>query len=98
MRKYGFGVRALAFVLLTLALGCAEQPGSDAAPFAASADAIAPATILATGDIAGCGPAFKDEVTAEMLADMPGTILALGDVVYPDGTRWQFRTCYGESW
>jgi hypothetical protein len=29
---------------------------------------------------------------------MPGKILALGDVVYRDGTRWQFRNCYHPSW
>ena len=29
---------------------------------------------------------------------MPGTIVPLGDLVYQDGTRWQFRTCYHASW
>jgi hypothetical protein len=33
-----------------------------------------------------------------MLADMPGTILPLGDVVYENGTRWQFRNCYHPTW
>jgi hypothetical protein len=68
------------------------------APTGTIAEAVAPVTVLATGDIAGCMKAFRDEVTAEMVADMPGTILALGDVVYENGTRWQFRNCYDPTW
>ena len=88
--------RALSLVALTLA--CGEQPGSEMAPTGASAEATQPTIILAAGDIAGCPEWYKDEVTAEMLADMPGTVLPLGDLVYQDGTRWQFRTCYDVSW
>jgi hypothetical protein len=68
------------------------------APTGATAEVTRPAIILAAGDIAGCLERYKDEVTADMLADMPGTILALGDVVYENGTRWQFRNCYHPSW
>src|SRR5688500_5364770 len=91
-------VSLLAPSLAAITLACSEQPGSDMAPTAVTAEAATPATILATGDIAGCMSHFKDEVTADMLADMPGTILALGDVIYSDGTRWQFRNCYDPSW
>jgi acid phosphatase type 7 len=93
-----FRVSFLALSLVALALACSEQPGSDMSPTAITAEAVTPATILATGDIAGCMSHFKDEVTAEMVADMPGTILALGDVIYSNGTRWQFRNCYDPSW
>jgi acid phosphatase type 7 len=91
-------VPLLAISLLTLTLACGEQPGSEMAPTGASAEATQPAIILAAGDIAGCAEFYKDEVTAEMLADMPGTILPLGDLVYQNGTRWQFRNCYDVSW
>jgi hypothetical protein len=84
--------------LLAAILACAEQPGSEMAPTGTGAEATQPAIILAAGDIAGCPDWYKDEVTAEMLADMPGTIVPLGDLVYQDGTRWQFRTCYDASW
>jgi hypothetical protein len=50
------------------------------------------------GDIAGCAAQFMDEATAELVADLPGTIALLGDVVYQDATRWQFRNCYDPSW
>jgi hypothetical protein len=91
-------VSFLAASLVVLTLACGEQPGSEMAPTGASAEATQPAIILAAGDIAGCPEWYKDEVTAEMLADMPGTILPLGDLVYQDGTRWQFRNCYDVSW
>ncbi|MBA3893334.1 MAG: metallophosphoesterase [Gemmatimonadales bacterium] len=80
---------------------CNDQPDSaDSAlqPSDASADAEAPAILLAAGDIAGCAEHYKDEVTAELLATLPGTIVPLGDVVYQNGTRWQFRNCYDPSW
>lgn len=98
MRLITLRVPTVAFTLAAAALGCAEQHGSETAPTAATAEATQPAIILATGDIAGCADHYKDEVTAEMVADMPGTILALGDVVYQNGTRWQFRNCYDPSW
>lgn len=98
MRLNDSRVPPLAITLIAAILGCGEQPGSEMAPTGTTAEAEAPATILATGDIAGCMKAFHDEVTAEMVADMPGTILALGDVVYENGTRWQFRNCYAPTW
>ena len=88
----------LVLALTAVVLACSEHPGSEIAPTGATAEAIGNATILAAGDIAGCQQNYQDEATATMLADMPGTILALGDVVYENGTRWQFRNCYGPSW
>ena len=98
MRLYARRLPLLVLALLAPALGCGEQPGSEMAPTGATAEATQPAVILATGDIAGCADFYKDETTAEMVADMPGTILPLGDLVYQNGTRWQFRNCYDPSW
>jgi acid phosphatase type 7 len=54
-------------------------------------------TLVGAGDIAGCN--FKgDRKTARLLGKIPGTILNLGDSVYPDATRAQFRDCYGPTW
>lgn len=98
MRLNAFRLPLTAIPLMAAAFACADQPGSDMTTTGATAEAVQPATILAAGDIAGCADHYKDEVTARMLADMPGTILALGDVVYQNGTRWQFRNCYDPSW
>lgn len=53
--------------------------------------------LLAAGDIASCGGA-GDEATAALLDVLPGTIAALGDTVYQDGTAAEYRDCYGPSW
>lgn len=53
--------------------------------------------VLAAGDIALCD-GVGDERTAAMLDTLAGTVLALGDQVYPAGTAEQFRDCYGPSW
>jgi hypothetical protein len=87
----------LAITFVAAIVACAEQPGSEMAPTGTTAQSTQPGIILAAGDIAGCAGFYKDEATAEMLADMPGTVLPLGDVVYQNGTRWQFRNCYDPS-
>ena len=80
------------------ALACVDQSRTAMQPSEETAEAEAPAILLAAGDIAGCPAHYQDEVTAEMLADLPGTIAALGDLVYQDGTRRQYRICYDSSW
>ncbi len=53
--------------------------------------------LVGAGDIAYCGnPA--DNRTADLLDAIPGRVFAAGDTVYPDGTKAQFRDCYGPSW
>src|SRR5918997_2667075 len=54
-------------------------------------------TLVGAGDIAGCD--FKaDRKTARLLSKIGGTIFTLGDNVYPEGTRSQFRNCYYPTW
>ena len=51
----------------------------------------------AAGDIAYCGN-DNDEATAQLLDNMPGTIVTLGDAVYTNGTSTEFSNCYGPTW
>lgn len=53
--------------------------------------------VLAAGDIAGCG-SEGDEATARLLDDLPGTILALGDLAYNEGSAENFEKCYDPGW
>jgi hypothetical protein len=54
-------------------------------------------TLVGAGDIAGCN--FKaDRKTARLVGRIPGTVFTLGDNVYPDATRAQFRDCYDPTW
>jgi hypothetical protein len=51
-------------------------------------------TLIGAGDIAECSPHNNAKATAALLANIPGTVLALGDNVYPDGTPRQYANCY----
>ncbi len=53
--------------------------------------------MLAAGDIGVCGM-NADEATGRLLTTLPGTILALGDEAYPDGSPSDFAKCYAPSW
>ena len=53
--------------------------------------------IVGAGDIASCASP-GDEATAELLDNTRGTVIALGDNAYPDGTAAQLRDCYGPTW
>ncbi len=57
----------------------------------------AAATLVGAGDIASCSQ-NNDRSTARLLAKIPGTVLALGDNVYPYGTAQKFRDCYDPTW
>jgi hypothetical protein len=58
---------------------------------------VAPATLLAAGDIGSCG-SRGDEATAAVLRRESGVIATLGDNAYPDGSPRDFSRCYGPSW
>jgi hypothetical protein len=69
-----------------------------AAAVATALSLLAPAptrTLVAAGDIASCRSS-GDEQTAALVARTPGTVAALGDLVYEAGTAAEFRDCY--SW
>ncbi len=59
--------------------------------------AAADPVLVGAGDIAGCGDE-KDAETANLLDDIPGTVVTFGDNAYEDGTAAQFRDCYGPTW
>src|SRR5215211_1089748 len=71
-----------------LALGCAPEwlPGPPSGE-----------VIVAAGDIADC-TREGDEATARLLGGIEGTVLTLGDNVYPDGTAQDFEECYEPTW
>lgn len=54
-------------------------------------------TLLAAGDIAGCG-VTGDEATGLLISTMPGTVVPLGDIVYESGSPEEFAGCYATNW
>jgi hypothetical protein len=54
------------------------------------------AFLLAAGDIAECSAGAA--ITAALLDSLAGTVAALGDTAYPDGSADQFARCYAPTW
>ena len=94
---------ALLLLVLLGTTACDHPPSVSLAPTAggspspSTADDGDQAVVLAAGDIAACD-SDGDEATAALLDDLDGTILAVGDLAYPDGAARDFGRCYDTSW
>ncbi|MGE5830136.1 MAG: metallophosphoesterase family protein [Micromonosporaceae bacterium] len=55
------------------------------------------AVLLAAGDIASCSSS-GDETTARLLDGLAGTIAALGDLAYQNGSATDFARCFDPTW
>lgn len=53
-------------------------------------------TVIAAGDIVDC-KLPGSEATAKLLDKLPGTVLTVGDLAYPDGSDASFE-CYDKTW
>jgi hypothetical protein len=53
--------------------------------------------VLAAGNVGYC-PEANDEATGALLGTLPGRILALGDLAYPQGTAADFANCFHPAW
>jgi hypothetical protein len=56
-----------------------------------------PEVFVGAGDIASCGDG-NAEATGRLLDGIGGTVFALGDNAYPDGTAADYRNCYDPAW
>jgi calcineurin-like phosphoesterase family protein len=54
-------------------------------------------TLVGAGDISSCD-SNGDELTAQLLENIPGTIFAVGDNAYDNGTSDEFKNCYDPTW
>jgi len=55
------------------------------------------AILVGAGDIADCRDLAGAEATAKLLDQLPGTVMAVGDLAYPDGSKENF-VCYDKTW
>src|SRR5713226_4363264 len=55
------------------------------------------AVLVGAGDIADCRDLSGAEATAKLLEQIPGTVMAVGDLAYPDGSKKNFA-CYDKTW
>jgi hypothetical protein len=65
---------------------------------AASSAPAADAVLVGAGDIAHCPDLTGAQATAKLIDDIPGTVIALGDLAYPDGRAIDFANCYEPTW
>jgi hypothetical protein len=74
--------------------GGGEKPAAVSAPGAQEADAV----LVGAGDISSCDDLSGAEATAKLIEKIPGTVFAVGDLAYPDGSDEQFAKCYNPTW
>ena len=87
---------APAFLLMAACSGdptSSEPTGESGQPVASASDPV----FVGAGDIGDCNSG-GDEITADLLDDIAGTVFTLGDNAYPKGTATQFANCYDPSW
>jgi acid phosphatase type 7 len=53
--------------------------------------------LVGAGDIADCADLSGAAATAKLLQKIPGTVIAVGDLAYPDGSKENFA-CYNQTW
>jgi hypothetical protein len=82
--RAGGGLAAALVIGLAAPLAAQPVPGRKPPP---------PPKLLAAGDIASCSSS-GDEATAALLDKRPGTIAALGDLAYDDGTASEFARSF----
>src|SRR6202045_1307117 len=56
------------------------------------------AVLVGAGDIVGCRDPEGALATAKLIEKTPGTVFAVGDLVYDATTLSQFQKCYGATW
>ena len=54
--------------------------------------------LVGAGDIAGCQDLTGARATAKLIAQIPGTVFAAGDLAYEKGSAADFKNCYGPTW
>jgi acid phosphatase type 7 len=81
------------FIFVGLVLVSSTDANVPTDPPAADASVV----LVGAGDIADCKDLSGAEATAKLLEQIPGTVMAVGDLAYPDGTKENFA-CYEKTW
>lgn len=86
------GLYLVVFLILAPVVFAPAHPGSVTA-----SDTENEVVLIGAGDIADCSDLAGAEATAKLLEANPGTVMALGDLAYPNGTAEDFN-CYDKTW
>jgi len=85
-------------IIFSLAAGLAVFSSGRASSHSSSPAGDQTAVLVGAGDIADCTDLSGAEATAKLLEKIPGTVMAVGDLAYPSGTKEQFDNCYDKTW
>src|SRR5271166_7081208 len=85
----------VSLLFITAVLATTVTVRSQARPSTPAKDRTA--ILVGAGDIADCTDLSGAEATAKLLEQIPGTVMAVGDLAYPDGTKENFA-CYDKTW
>lgn len=88
------GNGSVSFVLTGSGKISSREAGANAPQLIVTA---VPPSLIAAGDIAYCGQPY-DQATAALVKHMRGTVAALGDLAYENGTPAEFSACYQPTW
>jgi acid phosphatase type 7 len=67
-------------------------------PASTKSDSTPDPVLVGAGDISSCDDLAGAEATAKLIDKIPGTVFAVGDLAYPDGSEEQFAKCYAPTW
>ena len=85
----------LAFAIAALAAFGTLAPKQGSSSQATAADQTA--ILVGAGDIADCKDLSGAGATAKLIDQLTGTVMAVGDLAYPDGSKENF-VCYDKTW
>lgn len=92
--------RVLSVTALSLLVTC-TQDRSPLAPFGppqfAAVPFSGPAVLVGAGDISACTN-DRDELTAQIIDRIPGTVFTAGDNAYPYGRAVDYQNCFEPTW
>ncbi len=84
-------------ILISSAIGLVLLPVAHGNSAFASAAEDQAAILVGAGDIADCKDLSGSEATANLLDQISGTVMAEGDLAYPEGSKENFE-CYNKTW
>ena len=86
-------ITSLIALVTALLTGNAESPSFAPSPAKAEQTAV----LAGAGDIADCNTLAGAEGTAKLLDKIPGTVMAVGDLAYPDGSKENSEARHAEA-
>jgi hypothetical protein len=90
-------VTAIASGSATISASAGGKTGTSAISVPADPPPAGAEVFVGAGDIASCS-SNGDELTANVLDGIAGTVFTLGDNAYPNGSATDYSNCYHGSW